>query len=389
MVLVLVLATTFLLGCGIDLYVPSLPVITSYFSVTSSLVQASVGAYLLGYAGGQLVLGVLSDSLGRRKIVVLSGAFFTIFSIAAALSPNIYFFNSCRLLQGIAIGGLGAAIRAAITDLFAGKDLVRIIPLMTTFWSLGPILGPFIGGYLQHYLNWQADFYFFGLCGFAITCGAYFGLPESHHRRMPLNLGKIIKSILTIFVHPVFLTFSTIAALTYSVVVIFNVVGPYLVESVLQYTVIDYGRIALFLGCGHFLGNVVNRFLVSYIEGKKIVLVSLLACLVIVSLLIILGLTLPLNLWIILAPIGLLFFTTGCIMPNLYIQVVKIFPQTGGMTTAIYGTISAGGVSIVSSVMGNFRVTSQMPLAWVYLGVFLSCLTLFFCGMKIKKSQDR
>ena len=59
--------------------------------------QASVGLYLLGYAIGQLVLGVMSDSVGRRKIIVLSGVLFTVFSIAAALAPNVHFLNSCRI----------------------------------------------------------------------------------------------------------------------------------------------------------------------------------------------------------------------------------------------------------------------------------------------------
>ena len=79
-----------LMGMGIDSLTPSLPAIDLYFNVPSNITELTVGLYMLGYALGQIILGALSDSFGRRKVVLIMGAMYVILCLMAALSPNIY-----------------------------------------------------------------------------------------------------------------------------------------------------------------------------------------------------------------------------------------------------------------------------------------------------------
>jgi len=151
----------FLMGIGIDLYVPSLPAIADYFNATSHAVQITIGIYMFGYAIGQLFLGILSDSFGRRKIIILSGFFYTLASLLAAFSPNIFLLITYRFLQGLSISGLGVVARAVATDMFDGLDLAKSLASFSLSWAIGPILGPFIGGYIQHYFDWKTNFYVF------------------------------------------------------------------------------------------------------------------------------------------------------------------------------------------------------------------------------------
>lgn len=386
-IMVLLIAVPFLLGCGIDLYVPSLPIIASYFKVDTSLVQLSISVYMLGYAVGQVILGVLSDGMGRKKLLIFSGLIFAAVSFCAAFASNMYILNFCRLLQGIFVGGLGAVMRAVVTDFFKGPDLNRAVASVTASWALGPIIGPTIGGYLQHFFSWQADFYFFGIYGLLVTIYCVLILPETHFDLIPLHPIKIYRTMKEVLLHPIFLLFSIFGALIYTLSVVFNVIGPFLIQEVLHYSVVDYGHIALMLGIGNFAGCFLNRFLINRFDTVKIAFFNLICAIGVVLAMILLGLTMKLNLLIIVIPAWLLFFLSGLILPNVFVKIVKIFPHLAGTASSIYGFLLAGGVFVMSTVSTKLNAFSQMPLAFFYMALLLFCWLIFFMSKKIESKS--
>jgi predicted MFS family arabinose efflux permease len=386
-IMVLVISVAFLLGCGVDLYVPSLPIITRYFGTSSDLVQLSISFYMLGYALGQVILGILSDGVGRKKILIFSGVVFTAVSIFVVFAPNIYVLNFCRLLQGIFIGGLGAVMRAVATDFFVGPALNRAVAWSTTSWALGPIIGPTIGSYLQHFFNWQADFYFFSLYGLFVTIYCLLILPETHFNLIPLHPVKIYRTMKEVFFHPIFLLFSIFGALIYALGVVFNVIGPFLIQEVLHYSVVEYGHIALILGIGTFLGCLLNRFLINRFDSVKIAIIGLIFAIVVVLAMIVFGLIMKINLFIIMIPAWLLFFLSGLILPNIFVKIVKIFPHLAGTTSSIYGFLMAGGVFLMSSASTKLNAFSQMPMAFFYMALLLVCWSMFVMSKKIESKK--
>jgi DHA1 family bicyclomycin/chloramphenicol resistance-like MFS transporter len=265
----------FLMGLGIDLYVPSLPAITNYFHTQPSLVQLTIGLYMLGYGIAQIFFGVLSDSLGRRKILVASALVYSLVSFLTAFSPNIYVLNALRFLQGISIAGLAVVARAMAVDCFTGKDLAKATSYFGISWSLGPILGPFIGGYLQHYFNWQANFYLFGVYGFVVFIFVYLKIPETNLQLIPLNFQQFYKNIRNVTTHPLFLFITFIGGFAYAMIVVFNIVGPFLIQTVLNYSVLEYGYMALLLGVVYFFGCISNRFLIGHFNIMSLLLFGL------------------------------------------------------------------------------------------------------------------
>lgn len=123
--LFLVVSISFLMGIGIDLYVPSLPDISSYYHSPIRDVELSISLYLLGYGLGQTILGIISDSYGRKKVFIFSSLLFSMTSILCAFSSNIYQLNIFRFIQGLAIAGLASGMRAIIVDLFEGLELKK------------------------------------------------------------------------------------------------------------------------------------------------------------------------------------------------------------------------------------------------------------------------
>ena len=110
LIVFITLLATPLTGAGVDIYVPSLPVITHYFTIPQSLAQLSLTIYLIGYGVFTLVAGPLADRFGRRKLLAVSMGLASLFSLMAAWSPNIATLLIARFMQGVAISGFAASL---------------------------------------------------------------------------------------------------------------------------------------------------------------------------------------------------------------------------------------------------------------------------------------
>ena len=367
----------FLMGMGVDSFVPSLPAINMYFKTSAHVTQLTIGLYMLGYALGQITWGVLSDSWGRRKLLLTTGGCFFLTSLVTGFSPNIEALILCRFLQGLFIAGPAVLIRAIASDCFSDLALTRAMSFIATSWALGPILGPLIGSYLQHYLNWQANFYFLALYAAGTFGYAALTLKETHHQRTPFYLPTLQAMLKEISTHPLFLIYVTICALLYSSLVIFNVIAPFLIQINLHYSVIDYGRIALVLGFGYFLGNLVNRFLLRSIHPMKLTLIGILGTTLTAFVMLILSLLLQPQLWVIVVPSLVLFFFSGFAFPNMMGASAALFPKMGGTASAVFGSFVITGVFIFSCLATLLSTHSETPLALLYVAMFISTLILF------------
>src|SRR6201991_3956836 len=85
----------------IDLYLPALPKIAADLSVSSSVTQLTLTGTLAGLAFGQLIVGPLSDSLGRRRPLIAGIILHMVASVVCVLAPNIEVLGAGRVLQGI------------------------------------------------------------------------------------------------------------------------------------------------------------------------------------------------------------------------------------------------------------------------------------------------
>ncbi|MFN3233829.1 MAG: multidrug effflux MFS transporter [Gammaproteobacteria bacterium] len=385
-IMVLLFFVPFLMGMGVDLYVPSLPAIAIFYQTDPHWVQLTIGLYMLGYGVGQLFLGVLSDSLGRKKIMLMSGISYVIISYVASVSPEVWFLNLARFIQGFGIAGLGVAVRAVASDCFNDLDLTKALTCFSMSWALGPIIGPFLGSYLQHFFGWKANFYFFAIYGAIITFYIVLFIPETIETRHPLHLKILYNSAKVICKNKTFIAASLIASLVYSVLVLFNVVGPFLIQKVLHYTVIDYGRFALILGVAYFLGNFSNRILVNYCSPVRIVYITLLLSLVISIAMLLLALIVGSCIVVVLAPVFSIFYLSAMMLPNMVSKSVGMFPKQGGTANAICGTVVALGVFIMSSFASSLKIHSQMPLAIMYMVILFASLMIF--SVYIKKNDS-
>jgi len=124
--LVVILAALSMLGAlSIDAYLPALPTIAHDYSSTLPAVQQTLTVYLFAFAFMTLFYGTLSDSFGRRPIILISLGFYLASSLGAAWAPTLGWLLFFRLFQGLSAGGGSVIGRAIVGDLFSGAEAQR------------------------------------------------------------------------------------------------------------------------------------------------------------------------------------------------------------------------------------------------------------------------
>lgn len=164
---------------SIDMYLPSLPILADDLGTSTSLAQLSLTACLLGLALGQLLLGPLSDSRGRRVPLFVSLIIYAAASFLCAIVPSIWGLILLRFVQGMAGSGGIVIARAMVRDMYSGTELTKFFSLLMLINGLAPILAPVAGGQLLQFTSWHGVFAVLGILGLLMVLAAFVGLQET------------------------------------------------------------------------------------------------------------------------------------------------------------------------------------------------------------------
>lgn len=162
----------------VDLYLPSLPQLASFFETSASMTQLTLTTAMIGLAVGQLLLEPLSDKFGRKKPLIISLVIYIISTVLIVFSPNIETMIVLRVIQGLSSAGSVVISRAVATDLYRGREMTRFFGLLMTINGIAPIISPILGSLLLEYISWKGVFVFLALIG-VIVLFFCFRLKES------------------------------------------------------------------------------------------------------------------------------------------------------------------------------------------------------------------
>ena len=152
----------------VDLYLPSLPQLASFFETSASMTQLTLTTAMIGLAVGQLLLGPLSDKFGRKKPLIISLVIYIISTVLIIYAPNIESMIVLRVVQGLSSAGSVVISRAIATDLYRGREMTRFFGLLMTINGIAPIISPILGSLLLEYISWKGVFVFLALIGVVV-----------------------------------------------------------------------------------------------------------------------------------------------------------------------------------------------------------------------------
>ena len=177
---VLVLGALIALGpATIDMYLPALPTLGDDLSATPAQVQLTLTGTLVGLGLGQLVLGPVSDAVGRRLPVLVGTAVHVVASLLCIVAPNIAVLGGLRLLQGLSAAAASVVATAVVRDLYSGNAAAVVLSRLMLVLGVAPVLAPTVGGELLRHTDWRGVFGALAVLGALLLLMAARALPET------------------------------------------------------------------------------------------------------------------------------------------------------------------------------------------------------------------
>ena len=156
-----------------------LPILMHDFNASPAEIGFTVGATVLAVAIMSPFMGMLSDAIGRKKVIVASLLFLAFPTAMLGFSSSLGQMNVWRFLQGLAVPGITVVLIAYIGEEFSGKAMTRLMTLYVSGTVLGGFSGRFILGHLTDYMSWQHAFWVMAAMMLAGVALAYSQLPAS------------------------------------------------------------------------------------------------------------------------------------------------------------------------------------------------------------------
>lgn len=322
-------------GFMTDIYLPSFPAMSKNLMVAEKEIQFTLTAFLLSYGISQLFIGSLLDSIGRYKpkLISLIVLFFTSFFISK--STSIEMITTLRVVQGLAISLMVVANRAFFVDLYNGEKLKNYLSYFTIVWSTGPIVAPFLGGYLEKHFHWQANFYFLAFYAAVLFIFDVIYGGETLQKAKKFNLKEVRLLYINMLRNPMFILGIITLGLAFSVVMVFSISGPFLIENIFHKDAVTIGYATLILGFSWMIGGIISKKMVRYKLQKRIawpaaLQFGLLLLLFFVSFYIE-------NLFILVAFAFLVHICSGFLYTLFFTTSMLYFPQNAGIAGGLLG----------------------------------------------------
>lgn len=362
----ILLFTAPLLGMGIDLIAPSLPSIVQDLNTSAAAAKGLISTYLLGYAFGIIFFGFLSDSWGRRSVLLPGLFLFSLSSLLPLCFPNINILLLTRFLQGFLIASIGLT-RPIFVDTFHKDKLVSVLTWLATLWSLGSVVGPFIGGYLTAHFSWKACFIFFASFSFFCFFLLLLSLPETLQQKQIFSVDTIKKNLKEILTHRVFMGTVLAMAGTYATLLSFNTLGPFLIQVILNKSSIFFGYIALSFGLSFFFGTLTARIFLKMFELDALLYYTNIAILIVAISFLSLSLLYGTHLSLIIVHAAFIFFGIGVFYPTIVSKNSFLFRHLAGSASSLTAFFNLAFNSAATACFSFISIESSLPLAILFV----------------------
>ena len=280
------------------------------FQTSATAIQLTLTGTMIGFALGQLIVGPLSDKVGRRIPLLSVTALHVAASVLAALAPTLELLSAARVLQGAGAAAGGVVASAIVRDLFGGRRLVVMLSRLALVSGVAPVLAPLLGSALLLVMPWRGIFVVLAVYGAVMLVGAMVFLPETlpTARRHEKGATTIWERYRSVFKDRVFIGVLIIGGMTFSGLFSYLSSSSFLFQQTYGFDAQGYGVLFAVNSFGVVVGVQAAARLAARF-GPQWVMAWSTAVLVVASSAIIVADQLGLGLWGTIVP--LFFFMAG------------------------------------------------------------------------------
>lgn len=360
-----------------DLYLPAFPQMARDLGCGPGAVQWTLTAYLVGVAVGQIVVGPVSDAMGRRRPLQLGLLACVLATIACAWSPSVMVLDVARFLQGAIAAASLVVTRAVVRDLFEGAEVSRFLSRLMMITGLVPILAPFGGGQILRVTSWRGTFVVLAVTGLVLLVATTLFLPETlpapMRRRGSLRDTRAAYGDLSR--DRLFVGMTLTCGLAFAALLVYISQAAFVFQT--QYGVspqtfgVLFGVNSLCLvGAGQVSGRVVRR-----VGPERLLTVALAVMAVGALLLLGCALARTSHLQGVMVPMWAVLAGVGVVTPNATALALADYPHSAGTASAFLGSAQFIVGGMLAPATAVFHVAPALSMA---CAIALACAGSLF-----------
>ena len=370
--LALLLACLGMIGpFSIDTYLPAFAGIAATLGATPVQMQQTLSSYLLAFAVMNLFHGALSDSFGRRPVVLAGVALFTASSVGCALSQTIGELVFYRALQGLSAGAGMVVSRAIIRDMFPPADAQRVMSQVTIYFGVAPAVAPLIGGYLFAHSNWHAIFWLLVVLGALLWLAVWRWLPETLHAqaRQPFEAGNLLRGYEQMMRSPRFMALVLASGVPFNGMFLYVLAAPVFLGVHLQLAPTQFFWFFMLTIGGIMGGAWVSGRLAGRMAPRRQIRHGFVIMAVTAVANVVLNLLFtPHFAWAML-PLGVFSFGWALMVPVVTLLTLDQAPERRGMAASVQACVGSLANAAVAGLVVPLVMHSAVALAVTSLGM--------------------
>jgi len=356
---------------SIDTYLPAFTGIASALQATPVEMQQTLSSYLLGFAVMNLFHGALSDSLGRRPVVLVGMAVFTLASVGCALSGSIGQLVFWRTVQGMSAGAGIVVSRAIIRDMFPPSEAQRVMSQVTIFFGVAPAIAPMVGGFLFVHADWHSIFWFLVLVGAILFLANWRLLPETLHQkdRQPFHVGELMRGYRLLMTNRRFVLLALASGIPFNGMFLYVLAAPVFVGEHLGLAPTQFFWFFCFAIGGIMGGAALSGRLAGRIQPKRQIRIGFTIMLLVSLLNVSLNCFLPPSPFWALPVICSFSFGWALMVPVVTLMALDVVPERRGMASSLQACIGSAANGLVAGLLVPLVMHSTLALALASLGL--------------------
>ncbi|HOM14048.1 MAG TPA: multidrug effflux MFS transporter [Rubrivivax sp.] len=365
---------------SIDTYIPAFAGIAHSLQATPLQMQQTLSAYLFGFALLNLFHGALSDSLGRRPVILWGIGVFALASLGCALSQTIGQLVFFRALQGMSAGAGMVVSRAIIRDMFPPADAQRVMAQVTIYFGVAPAVAPMVGGWLFVALGWHSIFWLLVGLSCLLWWAVWRKLPETLHatQRQPVHVWALLRGYWQLGTSPRFMALALASGIPFNGMFLYVLSAPVWLGEILQLRPTQFfwffcmSVSGIMLGAwlsGRLAGRIKPRYQIR--RGFVIMLATSLA-------------NVALNLsgaphpfWAMLT-VSIFSFGWALMVPVVTLLVLDLVPERRGMASSVQAFVGSMANGLVAGVIAPLVMHSAPALALTSIGMLSIGIAAWF-----------
>ena len=364
--LAILLAVLGMLGpFSIDTYIPAFSAIAQSLNATPVQMQQTLSAYLFGFAFMNLFHGALSDSFGRRPVILSGLAMFTVASLGCALAQNVGQLIFFRALQGLSTGAGIVVSRAVIRDMFPPSEAQRVMSQVTIYFGVAPAVAPIIGGVIAEYLDWHSIFWFLVGVGVVLWLANWRLLPETLHvqDRQPFQVRNLMRGYWQLLTDARFLLLALASGVPFNGLFLYVLSAPAFLGDILQLRPTQFFWFFVLSIGGIMAGSWLSGRMAGKVKPKNQIMQGFRIMLGVSAINVVANALLTPNAWWSLWPVTVFAFGWALMVPVVTLLVLDLYPARRGMASSLQAVVGSTANGIVAGVVAPLVMHSALGLA--------------------------